>query len=273
MPRRNREPQYGPYNAWEQLWQMFCPWVTGTDEIVIEKPLRTKRAALSRIKAKLMSVAIAAVCLTSLSIAPVQAANPVDANLVQISLQQQPQALLQHYPLLFGKTEKRYENLAPFTKWAGALSRFAEQLPDSLKYKQTRKWLSFLENTRDLPPHEQVEAVNHYMNKFKFISDVDNYKVSDYWATPMEFMRRGGDCEDYAFAKYVSLRALGFKEEQLRIAIVFDTQLQMPHAVLVVYQDDEALVLDNQAEDVKSAGNIPQYAPIYSINQYAWWRH
>ena len=263
MPRRNRAPQPPAYPAWESLWQIFCPWIIGFDMRMQPKKPRSKMRILPCLLA----------CSLYILASVVQAADPVDANLVRISLQQEPQALFTHYPALFGKSETRFENLQPFTKWKGVLERFAEQLPGSLKEKTTRDWLAFLRESRDQDSADQIDAVNRYMNKVPFISDQDNYDVSDYWATPMEFMQRGGDCEDYAIAKYVSLRALGFKEEQLRVAIVYDTQLQMPHAVLIVYQNDEALVLDNQAKEVKSADNIKQYFPIYSINQYAWWRH
>ena len=204
---------------------------------------------------------------------PAQAIDLKDGNFINVSLTKEPETIQPHYPSLFGKSETRYTNLQPFTKWSGVLQRFADTFQDSLKYKETQKWLAFIQKQRDLDPMDQIEAVNTYLNKIPFISDQENYDVGDYWATPMEFLRRGGDCEDYAISKYVSLRALGFHEDQMRVAIVYDTHLKMPHAVLIVYQSNQALVLDNQAEDIKSADAVKQYFPIYSINQYAWWRH
>jgi predicted transglutaminase-like cysteine proteinase len=90
---------------------------------------------------------------------------------------------------------------------------------------------------------KKIEAVNDYMNKVAFVPDSKNYGEKDHWATPMEFLARGGDCEDYAVAKYVSLRALGIPKDKMRIAIVNDEVMRMPHAVLIVYDRGQAMVL------------------------------
>ncbi|HEY1096423.1 MAG TPA: transglutaminase-like cysteine peptidase, partial [Alphaproteobacteria bacterium] len=177
------------------------------------------------------------------------------------------------YPSIFGANETRYDDLTPFTKWSGVLERFRTSFKASMHKPVTQNWMNFLKAASELDREDQVKAVNTYMNKVKFIADKDNYSMNDYWATPMQFMARGGDCEDYAIAKYVSLRALGFQEKQLRLAIVYDHEMRMPHAVLVVYDQNKAVVLDNQTPDVKNAAKIRRYQPLYSINQLAWWRH
>lgn len=196
-----------------------------------------------------------------------------DPNFMTVSLQKESFQAAPAYPPLFGKDETRHDDMKPFTKWAGVLKRFGEQFQSTHVTPKTKAWLSFLQKQRDTKPLNQIKAINRYMNKQPFIEDKDNYKLSDYWATPMEFLKRGGDCEDYAIAKYVSLRALGFAEDTLRLAIVYDTDLQLPHAVLIVYLDGKPLVLDNQTNNVKSADALKHYMPIYSINQLAWWRH
>ncbi len=79
---------------------------------------------------------------------------------------------------------------------------------------------------------------------------------SDYWADPVEFLTHGGDCEDFAIAKYASLRMLGVPEDHLRIAIVRDLQKQVMHAILIVYTDNgDALILDNQNRRVLSSAS------------------
>ena len=84
---------------------------------------------------------------------------------------------------------------------------------------------------------EQIRAVNLFLNDWQYKSDIQNYGRRDYWATPLEFLRRSGDCEDYAIAKYVSLRQIGFAPEQLRL-VVRDVVRELAHAVLAVYLDD-----------------------------------
>ena len=68
----------------------------------------------------------------------------------------------------------------------------------------------------------QLAAVNEFMNRASYIEDLPNWGVPDYWATPLQFLTKDGDCEDYAIAKFVSLRTLGFTNDELRIAVVDD---------------------------------------------------
>ena len=110
------------------------------------------------------------------------------------------------------------------------------------------------------------------MTQFVTRLDNRNWGKSDYWETPVEFMTRGGDCEDFAIAKYISLRELGVSEDRMRLAIVQDTQKNIPHAVLALYTDDGGVViLDQQIKTVFDAGHQGRYRPIFSINRSAWW--
>jgi predicted transglutaminase-like cysteine proteinase len=174
---------------------------------------------------------------------------------------------------LFGATEQRYTDLSAFTKWTGVLARFKKEFPASQNRPEVQAWLQFLSSVKDYTKQQKIEAVNQYMNRIAFISDQNNYGVADYWATPMEFLAKGGDCEDYAIAKYISLRALGFSSNELRLAIVYDRVMRMPHALLITYNNDQTEVLDNQNPDVVNADDINRYKPIYAISQAAWWRY
>lgn len=98
-----------------------------------------------------------------------------------------------------------------------------------------------------------------------------NWNKSDYWETPEELFARGGDCEDFAIAKYAWLRFIGVAEERLRIAIVYDRIRNIPHAVLVIYINSEALVLDNQVREIRESTATNRYRMIYSINRLGWW--
>jgi predicted transglutaminase-like cysteine proteinase len=111
------------------------------------------------------------------------------------------------------------------------------------------------------------------MNKKRYVTDSANYGKSDYWATPIEFFQKGGDCEDFAIAKYTALRALGVPDNRMRIAIVQDQQKNVAHAILIVYTDQGAMILDNQLHAAVKAEKVSHYKPIFSINQNAWWLH
>ena len=81
-------------------------------------------------------------------------------------------------------------------------------------------------------------------------------------------------CRDYAVAKYWSLRFLGWPVDLLRIVVLKDLNLRVDHAILVVYVDGQALVLDNQIKNqVVNAKSIVHNRPTYSINERNLWLH
>lgn len=182
-------------------------------------------------------------------------------------------APINNYPALFNADERRSGNLDPFTKWSSMFGRFERAMAQPSGQKVIGNWKRDLESYKNLPLDQMAERVNSMINKIDYIEDSSNYGQSDYWATPVEFFTRGGDCEDYAIAKYVSLRALGVPEERMRIAIVQDLQKNIPHALLIVYTDKGALVLDNQNKRTLPASGMTRYKPIFSINRNAWWLH
>lgn len=134
-------------------------------------------------------------------------------------------------------------------------------------------WTSFLDGIRRLPRRDQLNAVNAWANTRPYVEDIQNYHVSDYWATPGQFLAHGGDCEDYAIAKYFSLVRLGFSTDDLRIVIVDDTNLNVFHAVLAVRSEGNVWLLDNQLQHVVPMDVAVQYVPIYSLNEHGWWMH
>jgi predicted transglutaminase-like cysteine proteinase len=88
----------------------------------------------------------------------------------------------------------------------------------------------------------------------------------------MQFFTKDGDCEDYAIAKYLTLRALGWKADTLRIVVLQDMNLRIAHAILSVYYKGKILLLDNQIAQVVDSRNVRHYQPIYSVNENGWWR-
>ena len=177
------------------------------------------------------------------------------------------------YPRLFASTEKRSKNLKPFTKWTGMFAKFDRELRNKRSDGLVQDWRKSLSKYEGLELKAMATKVNKLVNSKRYVTDNRNYGKSDYWSTPIEFLERGGDCEDFAIAKYTALRALGVPEERLRVSIVQDTLKNIPHAVLVVYTDEGPYVLDNQIKTLVSADRAGRYRPIYSINRTAWWVH
>ncbi len=180
---------------------------------------------------------------------------------------------LQSKPRLFGATEKASSDISAFTKWSDMFSKFERDVNSANGQNVLSKWKNDLDSIKGQPLKQMAASVNTLINKTRYITDNRNWGKSDYWATPVEFFTKGGDCEDFAIAKYASLRALGVPESRMRIAIVQDMVKNIPHAILVVYGDDGAYILDNQSQAMKYADNIKTYKPIFSINRTGWWLH
>jgi predicted transglutaminase-like cysteine proteinase len=190
-------------------------------------------------------------------------------------------AAASNYPSLFGTAEVRSKNMKAFPKWTGLLERYFDEadVPDgdcsATEFNQChlKYWGQFLENVQGASRLAQLKSIHRYMNESRYIVDPRNWNLKDYWATPKQFFDRDGDCEDYAIAKFMSLRALGWRNDQLRIVVLQDENLGIAHAILVAYLDGEAWVLDNQIENIIKANRILHYKPYYSINEDGWWLH
>ncbi len=180
-----------------------------------------------------------------------------------------------HYPALFGSSEMRSDDTTAFTKWVSMLDRFETQLTSySTTAPRLQMWKAELVKLQYKSTIEKITAVNSYVNKIKYVTDKKNWNKNDYWSTPIEFLSRGGDCEDFAIAKYASLRALGIPSERLRLAIVQDKIKNIPHAILIVYAENgSTYVLDNQEKETKTLESVSRYKPIFSINNKSWWLH
>jgi predicted transglutaminase-like cysteine proteinase len=179
---------------------------------------------------------------------------------------------------LFGYSQSEQPETGAFSQWTQVLER--RLLDDTMEGDcrepafnlcHLRHWMAFLDTLRQRPPREQIEAVNRYANRKRYVLDFDNYGIEDYWAIPREFLYNNGDCEDYAITKLFSLRRLGFRADELRIVVLQDTNLRVPHAVLAVAVQDDIMILDNQIQEVVSQRDIVHYAPVYAINEQHWW--
>jgi len=169
------------------------------------------------------------------------------------------------YPAPFGGTEIHSTHIAHFFKWIDLLARM------DARTKPLKPWLDNEKMLKELPSGGMIGKVNDTVNKYGYTADLLLWGISDYWATPAEFFAKGGDCEDFSIAKYAWLRSLGIPEERLRIALVHDRIRNMPHAVLILYINEKAMVLDSQVREIRDSDTISRYRILYSINRAGWW--
>lgn len=140
-------------------------------------------------------------------------------------------------------------------------------------FKKGATWESFRAKAPAKNTVELLRYVNSFWNTWPYVEDMANWRREDYWEIPAEFLKKSGDCEDYAIIKYFTLKELGISPHNMRIVVARDTIRNLAHAVLAVYMDDDAFILDNLSNSVLSHAKLRQYRPQYSVNEFGRWAH
>jgi len=128
------------------------------------------------------------------------------------------------------------------------------------------KLMNSLKNADD---DEKLLKVNNFFNQVTYKSDMSVWGVKDYWATRMEFLGKDqGDCEDYATAKYFTLKQLGVPTSKMYLSYVKATKQKIAHMVLTYFKTKKSipLVLDNYNKKILPATKRPDLIPVYSFN-------
>jgi predicted transglutaminase-like cysteine proteinase len=127
--------------------------------------------------------------------------------------------------------------------------------------------LQIAEGIRRVNAVQQLRLVNRYYNSKPYEEDARLFGVDDRWQFAEEFVRHGGDCEDFVVAKYRTLIAAGFPERDLRIVLVDDRVTRTEHAILAARVGSAIFILDNQRVDLKLESQVTTYRPLYAFNR------
>ncbi len=114
-----------------------------------------------------------------------------------------------------------------------------------------------------------LRPVNLFFNRVPSMTDFAHWGVEDYWATPSESLAsNGADCEDYAIAKYFTLKELGVPISRLRLVYAKTWRSREAHLVLAYYPapDADPLILDNLESNIQPASDRPDLIPVYTFN-------
>ena len=95
-----------------------------------------------------------------------------------------------------------------------------------------------------------LKQINDYINSFPYKSDMKNWGVPNYWASPKEFFaKHSGECADYAIAKYALAIEAGLSTPAgAKLELATDNESQEYHMLLIVGD----AVLDNQNKEIVS---------------------
>lgn len=164
--------------------------------------------------------------------------------------------------LIFTSYSADFANDSLIQKVEKIYNKFAKN-----RFLALNKLLKKLENS---DTKTKLEKVNDFFNAVKYGDDKDIYGVSDYWASPYEFLAKDkGDCEDYVIAKYFTLLEIGIPKEKLYFAIVNIKGQKDAHMVLLYIEDKNSspLVLDNLSFKVIPFTKRPKLIPKVAFNE------
>ena len=126
-----------------------------------------------------------------------------------------------------------------------------------------------LEKIKNEDVQTKLEKVNDFFNNVKYSSDQKIYGVSDYWATPIEFLARDeGDCEDYVIAKYFALEYLGVPTSKIFLSYVKVKKSNEAHMVLSYFETptSEPIILDSLKKVILPASKRDDLTPVFNFN-------
>lgn len=120
------------------------------------------------------------------------------------------------------------------------------------------------------PDAEKLEIVNQFYNtRIRYDADLNVWGVKEYWAAPDELMQRGaGDCEDFAIAKYLTLRDSGI--DDTRLQIVYGRLVTTEEAHMVVSYD-ATFILDNRVDEIMTVAARSDFVQIVGFNCSGIW--
>lgn len=126
----------------------------------------------------------------------------------------------------------------------------------------------------DLALEQQIRLVNRYINGQRYVDDrvSSQSEAGNQWETLAELLNKGGDCEDFAVAKYFILREFGVAADDMRIVIGREQERATHHALLAVRLPEDVWLLEND-NSIKRNGNQDIDEFVYAVNEQGIWDH
>jgi predicted transglutaminase-like cysteine proteinase len=129
--------------------------------------------------------------------------------------------------------------------------------------------LDLMNSLTGKPEVLKVTHVNRFFNQLEYRSDIVTWRKKDYWASRLEFLGKGqGDCEDFAVAKFLTLKQLGIQKEKLFLTYVKAIGYpEAAHLVVSYYKEPGTVpfILDNYDKRILPANERLDLVPVYSF--------
>ncbi|MEH2558823.1 putative transglutaminase-like cysteine proteinase [Bradyrhizobium algeriense] len=164
-------------------------------------------------------------------------------------------------------------------KWLGVQRRLDDEMVqlalcegdrDGCVSPAALKFLDIVDAAQLREGRARLGEINRAINLvIRPMSDLAQHGQIDVWTSPLATLARGGgDCEDYAIAKFVALRRAGVAPDDLRIVVLHDTIHGEDHAVAAARLDGRWLMLDNRRMAMIEDSHVRNYRPTFAIGEH-----
>ena len=195
-----------------------------------------------------------------------------------------PPELIQRSAEPFGLAASFLTSGGLHDKWLGMQHRLDDEMVqlalcegdrDGCVSPAALKFLDIVDAARSREGRARLGEINRAINlAIRPISDLAQHGEIDVWSSPLATLARGGgDCEDYAIAKFTALRRAGLSIDDLRIVVLHDTIHGEDHAVAAARLDGRWLMLDNRRMAMVEDANVRNFQPTFVIGEHGVMRY
>jgi predicted transglutaminase-like cysteine proteinase len=195
-----------------------------------------------------------------------------------------PVEMIQRLAEPFGLVASSLSSGGLHDKWIGVQRRLDDEMVqlalcegdrDGCVSPAALKFLDIIDIARLRDGRARLGEINRAINlSIRAMSDLAQHGQIDVWSSPLATLERGGgDCEDYAIAKFVALRRAGIAPDDLRIVIMHDTIQGEDHAVAAARLDGRWLTLDNRRMAMVWDSDVRNYRPTFVIGEHGVMRY
>ncbi|KRR30284.1 transglutaminase-like cysteine peptidase [Bradyrhizobium retamae] len=195
-----------------------------------------------------------------------------------------PVEMIQRSAEPFGLVASALSSGGLHDKWIGVQRRLDDEMVqlalcegdrDGCVSPAALKFLDIVDAARLREGRTRLGEINRAVNlAVRPMSDLAQHGQIDVWTPPLATLARGGgDCEDYAIAKFIALRRAGLASDDLRIVVLHDTIHGEDHAVVAARLEGRWLTLDNRRMAMVEDVDVRNFRPTFAISQHGVMRY
>jgi predicted transglutaminase-like cysteine proteinase len=134
-------------------------------------------------------------------------------------------------------------------------------------------WQRLLRGLANRDASDACDRLHRSLHHVAYARDSRTYRKRDFWATPREFLKHGGDCEDFAAAAWLALTEASVPADDLHLIVGWLPETRETHAVTALRRGQAIFVFDNRADKPIYFRLFDTLTPLYSLSENRLWLH